>query len=123
MSDIIDVNEIKKILQDFALVRDWNKFHNPKNLAMALTCESGELLEIFQWLTQAESSAACSDTRHRERTAHELADIIIYAIRLADMMNINLNQAIRDKIEINNVKYPADAVRGSLEKYDEYHTD
>jgi NTP pyrophosphatase (non-canonical NTP hydrolase) len=123
MTDIIDVTEIKKILQDFAFARDWNKFHNPKNLSMALACETGELLEIFQWLTQAESSAACNDTNYRERTAHELADIIIYAIRLADLMNINLNQAIRDKIEINNVKYPADLVRGSLEMYDEYHTD
>ena len=78
MTDIIDINEVKKRLQDFATERDWNKFHNPKNLSMALACESGELLEIFQWLTESESIAACHNSTYRERTRHELADIIIY---------------------------------------------
>jgi NTP pyrophosphatase (non-canonical NTP hydrolase) len=123
MSDIIDINEIKKILQQFATIREWNKFHTPKNLAMALAAESGELLEIFQWLNEAESISSCHHTSYRERTRNELADIIIYAIRIADMMGINLNQAIHDKIAINNLKYPADLVKGSVEKYDEYHTD
>ncbi len=123
MTDIINVTEIKKILQNFASIRDWNKFHNPKNLSMALACESGELLEIFQWLTEAESNAACNNPITLERTRHELADIIIYAIRMADLMKINLNQAILDKIHLNNVKYPADLVKGSVDKYDEYHTD
>lgn len=122
MTDIVDINEIKKILQNFADARDWNKFHNPKNLAMALTCEAGELLEIFQWLTLEESSAVSNDDQNCERVRQELADIIIYAIRLADLMKINLNQAIRNKIEMNNKKYPAEEVKGSLKKYDKYHT-
>src|SRR5579884_3431924 len=93
MTDIIDINEVKHILRDFSNAREWNKFQNPKNLTMALGCESGELLEIFQWLTEAESLAACHNTAYRERTRRELADIIIYAIRIADLMGINLNQA------------------------------
>ena len=123
MTDIIDINQLKQLQQEFSQVRDWDKFHTPKNLAMALTCESAELLEIFQWLSEDESRIAHHDDEIKEKTSHELADIMLYVIRMADLMQINLNDAIHDKIAHNNKKYPAELVRGSAKKYDEYFTD
>jgi len=123
MTDIIDINQLKLLQQEFSQVRDWEKFHTPKNLAMALTCESAELLELFQWLSEDESRAAHEDPTLKEKTSQELADIMLYLIRIADLMKINLNEAIRNKIAHNNKKYPAERVKGSAKKYDEYFTD
>jgi NTP pyrophosphatase (non-canonical NTP hydrolase) len=116
MSDSIDVNELKTLLQQFADARDWNQFHTPKNLSMALAGESGELLEIFQWMSDSESLSAKSDAAIREKTAHELADIMLYLVRLAGLMNINLSKAIKEKLILNSQKYPADLVKGSARK-------
>lgn len=123
MTDIIDINQLKLLQQEFSQVRDWEKFHTPKNLAMALTCESAELLELFQWLNEDESRVAHEDAALKEKTSQELADIMLYLIRIADLMKINLNDAIRNKIALNNKKYPAERVKGSAKKYDEYFTD
>jgi dCTP diphosphatase len=120
MTDHLDVEQIKGLLRNYAKERDWDKFHNPKNLAMSLACESGELLEIFRWLTEGESTAAKMDQNCKEHVAHELADILLNAIRLADLMDINLNDAIKEKFAINEKRYPADVVRGSAKKYDQY---
>jgi dCTP diphosphatase len=120
MTDHLDVEQIKGLLRNYAKERDWDKFHNPKNLAMSLACESGELLEIFRWLTEGESMAAKTDQDCKEQVAHELADILLNAIRLADLMDINLNDSIREKFAINEKRYPADVVRGSAKKYDQY---
>lgn len=120
MAEILDIDKIKHALQTFADIRDWNQFHHPKNLAMALACESGELLEIFQWMSEPESHNAKSDIQLKKQTSHELADILLYLIRLADLMEINLQEAITEKIEINNMKYPAEQVKGSSKKYSEY---
>ena len=94
MADHLDVEQIKLLLRDYSAKRDWDKFHNPKNLAMSLACESGELLEIFRWLTEEESSQTKMDHRCKEQVAHELADILLNAIRLADLMDINLTESI-----------------------------
>src|SRR3990167_9813357 len=107
MTDILDIDNIKKILEDFATARDWNKFHNPKNLSMALACEAGELLEIFQWMSDLEVTHACNELSTKEKTSHELADIMLYLIRIASLMNINIAETLHNKIAINNKKYPA----------------
>jgi len=120
MSDIIDINQIKEILEDFANKRDWDQFHNPKNLVMALAGETGELLEIFQWLSESEAAAVREPGKTKDHAAMEIADIVIYAIRLAAKLDINLSAAITDKIKMNNEKYPADKVRGSAKKHKEY---
>lgn len=120
MTDIIDIDSVKKILQDFAEARDWNKFHNPKNLSMALACEAGELLEIFQWMSEMDSIHAYHDLSIKEKTSHELADIMLYLIRIASLMNINITEALHNKISINNKKYPPELVKGDAKKYDEY---
>lgn len=120
MTDIIDIDEIKKILRDFVDARDWSKFHNPKNLSMALAGEAGELLEIFQWMSDVDSLNAKNCSSIKERTSQELADVMLYLIHIASSMDINLNDAICNKIAINSNKYPAELVKGSAKKYNEY---
>ena len=113
-----DIEELQRRLQAFADERDWNPFHSPKNLAMALVVEAGELAEHFQWLTREESFGLSADKL--ERVGEELADVFVYLVRLADVLGIDLPAAVDRKIELNEKKYPADRVRGSARKYDEY---
>lgn len=105
-------------LRRFADERDWDQFHAPKNLAMALIVEAAELLEEFQWLSSAES--AHPDERRRRRIEAELADVLIYLVRLADKLGVDLPAAVESKIAANERKYPAQRVRGSPAKYDQY---
>jgi len=101
-------------LRAFADERDWEQFHSPKNLAMALIVEAAELVEQFQWLTEAQSREL--DPAQREAVEQELADILIYTVRLADRLGVDLEAAAWRKIELNARKYPADRVRGSARK-------
>lgn len=105
-------------LRAFAQERDWNQFHSPKNLAMALIAEAGELVEHFQWLTEAQSMALSEE--QREQVAQELADVLLYLIRLSDQLDIDLAQAAAAKMKVNAEKYPADQARGSAKKYTVY---
>lgn len=107
--------QIKTRLREFAAARDWDRFHSPKNLAMALIVEAAELVEHFQWLKQDESRSLPPE--RLERVAQEIADIQIYLVRLADQLCIDIEKAVATKIEVNERKYPADKVRGSAEKY------
>ncbi len=101
-------------LRAFAAERDWEQFHSPKNLAMALIVEAAELVEHFQWLTEDQSRAL--EPRQRDEVEQELADILIYTVRLADRLGVDLESAAWRKIELNARKYPADKVRGSARK-------
>jgi len=112
------LNQIKYQLRKFAADRDWDQFHAPKNLAMALIVEAAELVEHFQWLKEEESASLPADKL--AEVEQELADIQIYLIRLADKLNVDLMQAVASKIELNEKKYPADKTRGSSMKYTEY---
>jgi NTP pyrophosphatase (non-canonical NTP hydrolase) len=111
-----DIEELKQRLRAFAAERDWEQYHSPKNLAMALIVEAAELVEHFQWLSEAQSRAL--DPGKREQVAQELADVFIYLVRLADRLDIDLLDAAGRKIVLNAEKYPADQVRGSARKYD-----
>ncbi|MBY0378067.1 MAG: nucleotide pyrophosphohydrolase [Gammaproteobacteria bacterium] len=106
MSDIIDVDTLKRTLREFAREREWSKFHSPKNIAMALACETGELLEILQWMTEQDSLLIKEDLALKEKISHELADILLYIVQMADVLAIPLNQAIKQKIQLNRLKYP-----------------
>jgi dCTP diphosphatase len=97
-------------LAEFARERDWEQFHSPKNLAMALAGEVGEVLEHFQWLTESQSRNLPPQVR--EAVALELADVLLYLVRLADQVGVDLAGAALRKIELNALKYPADEVRG-----------
>lgn len=109
--------ELAAALRAFAAERDWQQFHTPKNLAAALSVEAAEVLEHFQWLT-AEQSAALAEA-DRARVAEELADVLLYLVRLADVLGVDLARAARDKMAQNALKYPADKARGSARKYTE----
>jgi NTP pyrophosphatase (non-canonical NTP hydrolase) len=100
----------------FAAERDWDQFHNPKNLAMALAAEAGELLEHFQWLTPAQASDLPAGTR--EEVALECADVLWYLLRLTDKLGIDLAAAADRKLALNAKKYPAEKARGKMTKYD-----
>jgi dCTP diphosphatase len=105
-------------LRQFTAERDWDQFHTPKNLAMALVAEAGELAAEFQWLTAAQSSAPTQEQLGRIRA--EAADVLIYLLRLADKLGFDPLAAAAAKIEDNERRYPADKVRGSSKKYTEY---
>ena len=113
-----EIEKLQHRLQAFADQRDWNQFHSPKNLSMALIVEAGELAEHFQWLTQEQSFKLPADKL--EKVGEELADIYVYLVRLADQLGIDLPEAVDRKISLNEAKYPADLVRGSAKKYSEY---
>lgn len=105
-------------LRAFAEARDWDQFHSPKNLSMALMVEAAELLEHFQWLTEAQSAELSPD--NKQAVSEELADILLYLVRLSDKLGVDLQEAALLKLEKNAVKYPAEQVRGSAKKYSDY---
>ena len=112
------LENIRQVLADFASRRDWDQFHSPKNLSMALIAEAAELVEHFQWLTE-EQSKNPGPEKHGE-IALELADILIFLVRIADKLGIDLLAAAEQKIEINEQRYPADKVRGKALRASEY---
>ncbi len=105
-------------LRCFAKDRDWEKFHSPKNLAMAVSVEAAELLEHFQWLTEQQSYQLTQDKK--QDVAYEMADILLYLLRLADQLEINLIDSAHAKMSLNDNKYPAEQVRGRADKYTAY---
>jgi NTP pyrophosphatase (non-canonical NTP hydrolase) len=113
-----DLGELRTRVRAFVAERDWDRFHSPKNLAMALSVEASELVELFQWLTEEESAAP--DPDRRRRVAEELADVLWFLVRLADRLDIDLLEAAERKLAANAAKYPADRVRGDARKYNVY---
>lgn len=112
------IDDLQQRLRAFAAERDWQQFHTPKNLAMALTVEAAELQEIFQWLNDEQARAL--SPAQRQHAGEELADVLLYLCRLADVLGIDLAAAAYAKIVRNAEKYPAEQVRGKAAKYDEY---
>ena len=109
---------IKLKLREFADQRDWDQFHSPKNLSMALSVEASELVEHFQWLTEKDSSSL--NAKNLSEVADEIADIQLYLIRIADKLGVDIVTTSMAKIEKNAKKYPADKVRGQSKKYNQY---
>jgi len=117
--NLMDVDGATQALRQFADERDWQPFHSPKNLVMALSGEVGELTEIFQWMTEADSHTAASAPQTAKAVRDELADVTLYLIRLADVLGVDLNAAIASKLAANAVKYPVETSRGTSTKYDQ----
>jgi NTP pyrophosphatase (non-canonical NTP hydrolase) len=103
----MDMAALTVRLRDFAAARDWERFHTPKNLVMALGGEMGELTELFQWLTPDESAAAMSDEELAANVNDEMADVLIYLVRLADVLGVDLMAAAAAKVERNETRFPA----------------
>jgi NTP pyrophosphatase (non-canonical NTP hydrolase) len=114
---LASLEALRDELRQFAAERDWNQFHSPKNLAIALSVEAAELLEHFQWMPETESAALAAGQKGRIR--EEVADVLLYLIRLADKLEIDLLAAASDKIRLNAEKYPVAKARGSSKKYTE----
>ncbi len=112
------LEQLSRRLRRFAQERDWEQFHSPKNLSMALIAECAELVEHFQWLTEEQSHAL--PAAKLAEVELEMADIQIYLLRLAERLGVDLLGAVERKIVLNEQKYPADRVRGSAKKYTEY---
>lgn len=103
---LLDTKALESVLETFANARDWRQFHSPKNLAMALTGEVGELVEIFQWRTEEESWLVAQTPETADHVRQELADVALYLVRLASVLEVDLDAAIRDKLVLNAQKYP-----------------
>lgn len=106
------IEELKDRLRDFVRERDWERFHNPKNIAESICIEAGELMEVFQWKSDQEVVGWKFEQEKNERVAEELADVIIYSLNMANAMDIDVSKAILSKIEQNEKKYPADRYYG-----------
>lgn len=117
MEQVVDISKWQELLQEFSKKRDWDQFHNPKNLTMALSVETSELVEIFQWLTSEQSKKI--DNKTKLKVEHEVADILLYLMRLTSVLDIDINKALEDKFKLNGEKYPVELSRGTAKKYSE----
>ncbi len=113
-----NLEALRQRLAEFAAMRDWDQFHSPKNLAMALIAEAAELVEHFQWLSEEQSRQLSPEKK--QAVSHEIADILIYLIRIADKLDIDLITAAEAKIQINETRYPVDLVKGDARRAEEY---
>ena len=118
--DARTIAEAKEIVRRFCEERDWDQYHNPKDLAVGMVTEGSELLEIFRFKTPEECRGLLSDPEKLEDVKDELSDVFYLVLRFAQMNGIDLFSALEDKIAKNDAKYPADKVRGCNRKYDEY---
>ena len=117
MTERPSIETVMVRLRDFAQSRDWDQFHSPKNLVMALTGEVGELTEHFQWLTESESNNLSERTK--SAVALEMADVFLYLLRLSDVLNVDLVETSLDKLDMNDKKYPVELSKGNAKKYTE----
>jgi len=116
-NEILDLKNLKSKILVFAQKRDWEKFHTPKNIAMALSVEASELLEIFQWLTENESFQIKKNKKEKIKVEEELSDIFVYLVRLCDLLDIDLSKSVTKKMKKNAKKYPVKKSRGHAKKY------
>ena len=116
-----DLTTIRDTVRTFVTERDWDQFHTPKNLSSALCVEAAELLEHFQWLNKGTADELGEAKLAQVR--QEMADVLVYLVRLADKLDVDLGAAVEEKMILNRAKYPADKVRGDARKYHEYPAD
>ncbi len=113
----MSIESLTSQLREFAREREWEQFHTPKNLTMALSGETGELVSLFQWLRDDEVAEWLRDPENRTALEHEMADVFGYLLRLADILGTDLEEALRAKIQVNGEKYPVELSRGNATKY------
>ncbi|MBT3584187.1 MAG: nucleotide pyrophosphohydrolase [Halobacteriovoraceae bacterium] len=118
-NEVLNIAALKASLKQFAVDREWEQFHSPKNLSMALSVEASELLEIFQWMKE-EDSWDISDPKLIEAVGDEVADIFVYLLRLATVLNLDLKELVDQKMLKNGKKYPVAKARGNSKKYTEF---
>lgn len=116
--DLNEIQELSQSLQKFAKARDWEQFHSPKNLAMALSVEAAELLEHFLWMPEQATHKLAP--AKQQLVSYEMADVFIYLLRMCDRLDIDLLEVTKQKMQINEERYPVEKVKGSSKKYSEY---
>ncbi len=114
------IADLKKLVTKFRDERDWKKFHNPKDMAMSISIESNELLELFLWKNEKQVSEALENQAKFQDVKDEIADIVVYCIDLCDVLGVDLSQAVEEKIKKNEAKYPVDKAKGNSTKYTEF---
>lgn len=114
------LEQLKNKIKKFVKERDWEKFHSPKNLSMSLAIETAELMESFQWLTTEESKAFHLNKSNKKEVREEMADIAIYLLDMCNILNIDLSEAVAEKLLVNSRKYPVELVKGKAHKYPRY---
>ena len=119
MDNKTTLEELKNEVKNFCEKRDWDQFHNPKELAIGISTEANELLQIFRFKSE-EDMKKMMESEKREEIEEELADVLYFVLRFAQMNNIDLSSAVLNKIEKNDKKYPADKAKGCNKKYNEY---
>jgi NTP pyrophosphatase (non-canonical NTP hydrolase) len=117
---VLELQKINDEIEKIVLERDWDQFHSVKNLVMALSVESSELVEIFQWLTEDQSNMASDNPDLKSKIEDEVADVFVYLLRIATKTNINLEQAVLKKLKKNAEKYPVDKSKGNSKKYNQF---
>ena len=105
---LIDIACLQQALKTFAADRHWERFHSPKNLAMALTGEVGELVELFQWLSEEESRRIMQDAQSAAKVRHEVADVLLYLVQIINVLGIDIDLAVKEKLALNARKYPTE---------------
>ncbi|KAK1151928.1 dCTP pyrophosphatase 1 [Acipenser oxyrinchus oxyrinchus] len=115
-----NLEDIRQLQAQFTDERDWNQYHQPRNLLLALVGEVGEVAELFQWKGEVEEGLPDWSEQERMALSHELSDVLIYLVELAEKCHVDLPRAVLEKMELNRIKYPASKVRGSAKKYTEY---
>ncbi|NKX56274.1 nucleotide pyrophosphohydrolase [Arthrobacter mobilis] len=113
------VKELQELVKQFAADRDWEQFHTPRNLILALCGEAGELAELLQWTSDADVEAWLAEPSNRQKLRHELADVFSYLLRISDVCGVDLEEALVEKIELNQSRYPISLAKGSARKYTE----
>lgn len=118
--DTKTISELKEAVKKFCDERDWEKFHSPKDIAIGIATEAGELLQIFRFKSEEESKKMLTDKNIKERVGEELADVFYFVLRFSQLYGFDLADELENKLKKNEKRYPAEAVRGSNKKYDEY---
>lgn len=111
---------MRKQVQNFCEERDWDQYHNPKDLAIGLSTESNELLDLFRFKTEEQMLEMMQDVKKRERISEELSDVFFFLLRFSQMYDFDLEKGLQEKIQKNNAKYPVELVKGNNQKYNEY---
>ena len=119
MNDKNTIEEMKLVVQEFCEKRDWNQFHNPKDLAIGISTEANELLDIFRFKSESDMLKMMTDLKKREHAGEELADTLFFILRFAQMNQFDLGEILSDKIKKNAEKYPVEKSKGTNLKYDE----
>ncbi|MGZ3692178.1 MAG: nucleotide pyrophosphohydrolase [Pseudobdellovibrio sp.] len=120
MDQTTNIESLKRLIQEFCSERDWDQFHAPKELAIGLSTEANEVLELFRFKNEAEVLEKLQNSEFRTKLSNELADVLFFLLRFSQLYNFDLSDGLRSKMTLNAQKYPAEKVKGSNKKYNEY---